>query len=106
MKRMSGCQQQLRDLRTQLDAVSKRKAEIIALLDKSVDEGHPQREALLAIFHRKIKRNKKQSNEDEDEESDEDEGDDDDFDDDETQEICPPGCDQALYDEVGTVYGL
>lgn len=100
MKRMGGCQQQLRDLRNQLDAVTKRKAEIITLLDKAVDESHPQREALLTIFHRKLKRSKKQANDEDEDESDEDEGDDDDFDDDEMQEICPPGCDQALYDEV------
>lgn len=100
MRRMHGCQQQLKDFRAQLDAVAKRKAEIIALLDKAVNDSHPQRDALLTIFHRKLKRSRKKVNEDEDDDSDDEDGGDDDFDDDDAQEMCPPGCDQALYDEV------
>jgi cilia- and flagella-associated protein 44 len=72
-------------------------------LDSTVSDSHPQREALLVIFHRKLKRAKiNTSNEEEDDNSDEDDMDDDDLDSDDgsNQEICPPGCDQALYDEV------
>jgi cilia- and flagella-associated protein 44 len=100
MRRMHGCQQQLKDFRAQLDTVATRKAEIIALLDKAVNGSHPQRDALLTIFHRKLKRSRKKVNEDEEEDSNDEEGGDDDFDDDDAQEMCPPGCDQALYDEV------
>jgi cilia- and flagella-associated protein 44 len=100
VKRMNGCQQHIAEFRAQLDTVAKRKAEISGLLDKAVDDSHPQRDALLAIFSKKIKRSKKQAAESEDEESDDDDMDGDDFEDDDTQEACPPGCEQALYDEV------
>jgi cilia- and flagella-associated protein 44 len=99
---MAGCQAQLADFKGQLDAVGKRKADIAAALDGAVDEGHPQRDALLAVFNRKLKRGKRRDEESEEEESDDDDGDDDDSDGggDDAQEICPPGCDQALYDEA------
>ena len=101
VKRMTGCQQQVSDFRTQLDTVAKRKADIGTLLDKAADDAHPQRDALLAIFMRKIKRSKKAAAESDDDESeDDDDLDGDDFDDDDAQEACPPGCEQALYDEV------
>jgi hypothetical protein len=100
VKRVSACQEQLKESRAELDVVAKKKAAIMAALEKVVDEGHPHYQALMAIFNRKIKRSKKKVNEDNEDDSEEDEIDDDDFDDDESQEICPPGCDQAIYDEV------
>ena len=102
MSKISSCQLQLKDHRNQLENVAKRKAEIAAYFDSVVNENHPHRDALLVIFSRKVKRAKKNVSNDRDDEDDEDADSDgeDDSDDDEQQEVCPSGCDQALYDEV------
>lgn len=101
---MGACQGHLKEHRAELDVVAKKKAALLAQLDQVVDESHPQREALVAIFKRKIKRSKKAAAESEDESSGDDEGDDDDYDDDDdAQELCPPGCEQACYDEARPV---
>lgn len=101
MKRMAACQEHLKEHRVELDGVSKKKAALLAQLDQVFDEAHPQREALVAIFKRKIKRSKKAAAESEEESSGDEEGDDEDYDDDDdAQELCPPGCEQACYDEA------
>jgi hypothetical protein len=100
--KISACQLQLKEYKNQLEAVAKRKAEIAAYFDSVVNENHPHRDPLLVIFNRKVKRIKKNVANDREEDDDEDAEDDeeDDSDDDEQQEVCPAGCDQALYDEV------
>ena len=59
---------------------------------------------LLKIFKRRIKRRKEAADGDgeggESESESESESDDDDYSDDDEEEICPPGCDQDLYDKV------
>ena len=103
-KRIATCQQQMADLKSQLNTVARRKADIVAQLDKSVDESHPHREALVAIFNKKIKRAPTRGpsgRDDEDSDEDRESDDDEDSEDDEgTPDVCPPGCDQALYDEA------
>lgn len=100
--KISSCQLQLKDHRNHLENVAKRKAEIAAYFDSVVNENHPHRDPLLVIFNRKVKRAKKNVTNDGDDDDDEDADSDgeDDSDDDEQQEVCPAGCDQALYDEV------
>ena len=102
MSKINSCQLQLKDHRNQLENVAKRKAEIAAYFHSVVNENHPHRDPLLVIFSRKVKRAKKNVSNDRDDEDDEDADSDgeDDSDDDEQQEVCPSGCDQALYDEV------
>ena len=78
----------------------------MAEFDSLVEDGSTFREQLQKIFLRKIKRHKKNAKRTEDfdseEESDseEEDDDDDDWDEDEAEEICPPGCDQSLYEKV------
>jgi hypothetical protein len=101
--KINSCQLQLKDHRNQLENVAKRKAEIAAYFDSVVNENHPHRDPLLVIFNRKVKRAKKSvanDREDDDDDEDADSDGEDDSDDDEQQEVCPAGCDQALYDEV------
>lgn len=104
MDKMGACQQQVKDFKAHLVNVASRKAEIVSSLQSLVSDTHPQHEALMTIFNRKVKRVRKSTAEDEEESEDDedDDGDDDDdlSDEDAQQETCPPGCDQALYEEV------
>lgn len=101
---MGTCQQQVKAFKAQLVNVAKRKTEIVSRLQSLVSDTHPHHEALMTIFNRKVKRVRKSAAEDEEEseDDDDDDGDDDDdlSDEDAQQETCPPGCDQALYEEV------
>lgn len=66
-----------------------------------VPESHAYADTLSKIYRKKIKRSKGMEDgdgDDFDEEEEEDE--DEDFDDEEVEDICPPGCDVALYDQV------
>jgi WD40 repeat protein len=65
-------------------------------------ENHPYIETLTKIFKKKIKRSKPGvENDNEDEEGEEFEDDDDEEEDDEeVEDICPPGCDQALFEKI------
>jgi hypothetical protein len=105
LSKINSCQLQLKGHRNQLENVAKRKAEIAAYFDSVVNESHPHRNPLLVIFNRKVKRARNNVANDRDADSDEDADSDgeDDSDDDEQQEVCPAGCDQALYDEVRTL---
>lgn len=112
-KRTATCQQQMAELKSQLDTIASRKADVVAQLDKAVDDAHPYRDALVAIFNKKIKRAGARGglgshgDEDSDEEDESDDDDDDDSDDESaTPDVCPPGCDQALYDEARRVLAL
>lgn len=102
LSKINSCQLQLKDHRNQLENVAKHKAEIAAYFDSVVNENHPHRDPLLVIFNRKVKRAKKSvaNDRDDDDDDDADSDGEDDSDDDEQQEVCPAGCDQALYDEV------
>ena len=104
LDRIAACQKQLLHHKDRLDAIARRKAEILGNLSKIVDENHPCRQELVSIFNRKFKRTKKRTAEDEDEESEEEEMDEDEnYDEDDTQqEVCPSACEQSLYEEART----
>lgn len=68
-------------------------------------ESHPYYDILSKIFRKKVKRNKNADDEDDDANEDDDESDDaeDDGEDDELEEIediCPPGCDQIIFEKI------
>lgn len=67
-------------------------------------DNHPYLETLTKIFKKKIKRSKggDEENEDEDyeDEDQDDDDEDDDDDDEEVEDICPPGCDQSLFEKI------
>ena len=69
----------------------------MAEFDSLVEDGSTFREQLQKIFLRKIKRHKKNAKRTEDFDSEEES---DSEEEDEAEEICPPGCDQSLYEKV------
>lgn len=77
-------------------------AQITSEFKAMLPENHPYLETLTKIFRKKIKRAKAggdNENEDEEEEDLDDE-DDDEEDDEEVDDICPPGCDQVLFEKI------
>mmetsp|Transcript_17896 Transcript_17896/g.30098 ORF Transcript_17896/g.30098 Transcript_17896/m.30098 type:complete len:824 (+) Transcript_17896:3-2474(+) len=75
--------------------------QITAEFKAMLPDTHPYCEILTRIFRKKIKRNKGNNDGDEDEDYDEDDDDDDDEDDEEeVEDICPPGCDQLLFERI------
>lgn len=106
--KIKDCQEKLEVKKAEVDNLVEHKKAVASEFDELVEDGHTFREPLLKIFMRKIKRSKNKGqgeSDDEDYDSDaedEDENDEDeDFDDeDEDEEICPPGCDQVLYEKV------
>eukprot|EP00948_MAST-09A_sp_MAST-9A-sp1_P001597 g1597.t1 len=107
------------DISTSQEKLKKEKADIRSWQEKEksimnefhslVGEKNPFYEILLKTFKRKIKRNKKKNDDEElsdseDEDAYDDSEDDSDYDSDDdlsvTEENCPPGCDQQLYDKV------
>eukprot|EP00981_Chlorochromonas_danica_P000742 scaffold167_cov168-Ochromonas_danica.AAC.9 len=63
-------------------------------------ESHPYLETLTKIFRKKIKRNKGGGDDNEDEDEEEEEEEDEDEDDEEVEDICPPGCDQIVFEKI------
>jgi WD40 repeat protein len=69
-------------------------------------ENHPYYDILNKIFRKKVKRNKShgededEENEDNEDESDDDDGDDEDDELEEVEDICPPGCDQIIFEKI------
>jgi WD40 repeat protein len=66
-------------------------------------DSHPYVEMLSKIFKKRVKRNKgggDDEGEEEDYDDGDDEEDDDDDDDEEVEDICPPGCDQQLFERI------
>ena len=108
VEKIKDCQEKLETKKDEVDNLVEVKKAVAVEFDEMVEEGHTFREPLLKIFLRKIKRSKNKNagdsdNEDYDSDAeDEDEEDEDeDFDDeDEDEEVCPPGCDQVLYEKV------
>lgn len=105
--KISECQERLSSKRTEIEKLLQRDREIMGEYVAAVGENNKNAEALQKIFRKKVKRPKKKpvdadddgSNDDYDSEADDDSDDDDDLDDDE-EEVCPPGCDPALYERV------
>mmetsp|Transcript_31350 Transcript_31350/g.43492 ORF Transcript_31350/g.43492 Transcript_31350/m.43492 type:complete len:486 (+) Transcript_31350:207-1664(+) len=105
LSKIAECQEKLEMKREEVEKLMEKKKAVMGEFDTLVEESNVFREVLLKIFNRKIKRVKKKvkDNDDEDydsEEEDEDEDDDEDFDEEEEEEVCPPGCDQSLYEKV------
>lgn len=77
-------------------------AQITSEFKQILPENHPYIETLTKIFKKKIKRSKPGAENDNDEEEEEDFDDDDDEeeDDEEVEDICPPGCDQSLFEKI------
>lgn len=70
-------------------------------------ENHPYYDILSKIFRKRVKRNKSLGDEDDDDngneddlESDKENDDDDDEELDEVEDICPPGCDQIIFEKI------
>uniref|UniRef100_A0A7S1SJP0 Cilia- and flagella-associated protein 44 n=1 Tax=Tetraselmis chuii TaxID=63592 RepID=A0A7S1SJP0_9CHLO len=107
VEKIRQCQESLDQKKSEIDKLIEHKKAVAIEFDELVDDGHNFREPLLKIFMRKIKRSKNKTQGDSDDEDydsdaeDEDEDEDEDFDDDdEDEEVCPPGCDQVLYEKV------
>ena len=106
VSKIKSCTEKILEKVSEIDKVHEKKSKILAEFDSLVEDGSTFREQLQKIFLRKIKRHKKNAKRTEDfdseEESDseEEDDDDDDWDEDEAEEICPPGCDQSLYEKV------
>ncbi|QDZ25480.1 hypothetical protein HOP50_17g80200 [Chloropicon primus] len=104
--KIKSCTEKIEEKEGEIHKVLEKKNKILSEFDSLVEDGSTFREQLQKIFLRKIKRHKKNAKRTEDfdseEESDseEEDDDDDDWDEDEAEEICPPGCDQALYEKV------
>ncbi|KAG2482730.1 hypothetical protein HYH03_018361 [Edaphochlamys debaryana] len=105
--KITDCSDKLEQKRSELEGLIARRAAVVAELDAVVPETDPFREALVRVFHRRIKRSKKKAGggdddyDSDEEEEDEDMGDDEgDDDDDGGEEVCPPGCDQSVYERV------
>nr|A8J1V4.1 RecName: Full=Cilia- and flagella-associated protein 44 [Chlamydomonas reinhardtii] len=107
--KIAECTDKLETKRLELEGLVARRAAVVAELDAVVPESDPFREALVRVFHRRIKRSKKKAGggggeddyDSEEDEEDEDMGDDEvDDDDDGGEEVCPPGCDQSVYERV------
>merc|ERR1711991_218033 len=67
-----------------------------------VPESNQYHEILTKIFRKKVKylKPKDDEEEEEDDESEEEDEDEDEDEDEEVEDICPPGCDKALYEKV------
>lgn len=82
------------------------KAEAIQVqFNTLVPSNHAFVEQLRKIFKKKIKRSKNTTTADGDEDAEEemeeeDEDDDEDFEEEEIEDVCPPGCDQSIYQKV------
>ncbi|KAK3285967.1 hypothetical protein CYMTET_6449 [Cymbomonas tetramitiformis] len=105
LSKISECQEKLEMKKDEVEKLMEKKKQIMAEFDHLVEDANTFREALLKIFNRKIKRIKKKVKDNDDEEydsedEDDEDEDDEDFDDEEEEEVCPPGCDQALYEKV------
>ncbi|MCO5589218.1 hypothetical protein L7F22_043184 [Adiantum nelumboides] len=95
----------LEQKKQELHALNEKKKQLMEEFEELLGENHPAKEALLKIYLRKVKLSKGLEDED-DENLDEDidmndsKGSEDDFDEDEVVEVCPPACDQELYQKV------
>lgn len=63
-------------------------------------DNHPYLETLTKIFKKKIKRSKGGEDENEEDDMEEEEEEEDDEDDEEVEDICPPGCDQIVFEKI------
>ena len=106
INKINSCVEKISEKNSEINKVLEKKNKILSEFDSLVEDGSTFRDQLQKIFLRKIKRHKKNAKRTEDfdseEESDseEEDDDDDDWDEDEAEEICPPGCDQSLYEKV------
>jgi len=108
LSRIEECQDRLQTKKEDVEKLAERKKVLSEEFDSLVEDSNPFRDALQKIFLRRIKRAKKKTRNDDDEDyeeeeeedDDDDEDDDEDFDDEEEEEVCPLGCDQALYEKV------
>ncbi|GBF92886.1 cilia- and flagella-associated protein [Raphidocelis subcapitata] len=117
--RLAELSAQIEAKRAEGETLGAARAAVLAEFEALVEDKEPFVEALTQIFNRRIKRTKRQaggaggdgasngggsedSEGDEDDpygDGDDDSGDDGDYDDG-APEVCPPGCEQALYDRV------
>ncbi|XP_041471026.1 cilia- and flagella-associated protein 44-like [Lytechinus variegatus] len=104
------CQMKLDGKRKDIEKLSEKEKALYATFQSSLGENNKFQEFLTKVFKKKIKRAKKKTKTEgeSDEESDESSDDESDWssDDDESGEeqlddsVCPPGCDQALFDNT------
>jgi hypothetical protein len=74
--------------------------QIAAEFKSLLPDNHPYLETLTRIFKKKIKRSKGSEDENEDEDMEEEEEEEEDDDDEEVEDICPPGCDQIVFEKI------
>ncbi|XP_022090775.1 cilia- and flagella-associated protein 44-like isoform X2 [Acanthaster planci] len=108
--KVAECQQKLDAKRKDIDRLNEREKALYANFQASLGENNKFAEFLTKVFKKKIKRAKKkaQTEEGSDEESEESSEDESDWSSDEEDSeeeglddsVCPPGCDQALFDNT------
>mmetsp|Transcript_6562 Transcript_6562/g.12272 ORF Transcript_6562/g.12272 Transcript_6562/m.12272 type:complete len:401 (-) Transcript_6562:1722-2924(-) len=102
MEKIQQCQEKLGEKKVEIERLLMREKQIRDDFTAAIANSNTQ-DALVRIFKKKIKR-KKVKNEDEednsDEESDDESDDDDDDEEDEEEEVCPIGCEPAVYQRV------
>lgn len=97
INKITNCTEKIEEKNSEINKVLEKKNKILAEFDSLVEDGSTFREQLQKIFLRKIKRHKKNAKRTEDFDSEEES---DSEEEDEAEEICPPGCDQSLYEKV------
>jgi len=107
--RVADCQEKLNAKKVEMEKMLEADRAIMEEFTTTVGERHKAFDALLKIFRRKIKRTRKpvQNDDAEDpdhfdseDESEDDDDDDDDEEEEEEEEVCPPGCEESLYNRV------
>uniref|UniRef100_A0A0G4I0H2 Cilia- and flagella-associated protein 44 n=1 Tax=Chromera velia CCMP2878 TaxID=1169474 RepID=A0A0G4I0H2_9ALVE len=104
LQQLKQCQDQLLQKNQEIETWQSEEQELQAEFHEAVGENNAHLATLLKIFKKKIKRRKRNDNDDDDdddEDEDEDEDDESDEDEDEEEEdVCPPGCDITVYENV------
>ena len=102
--KVAECQERLAVKKVEIERLLEKDKLIMAEMTQALGEGNKYSEVLLTLFKKKVKRMKAHDGDDDDEEDEDEEDEEEEFDSDEEEEeeeeVCPPGCDPALYEKV------
>ena len=102
--KVAECQERLAVKKVEIERLLDKDKLIMAEMTQALGEGNKYSEVLLTLFKKKVKRLKAHDGDDDDEEDEDEEDEEEEFDSDEEEEeeeeVCPPGCDPALYEKV------
>ena len=102
--KVAECQERLAVKKVEIERLLEKDKLIMAEMTQALGEGNKYSEVLLTLFKKKVKRLKAHDGDDDDEEDEDEEDEEEEFDSDEEEEeeeeVCPPGCDPALYEKV------